>query len=237
MTTIDMTTDTQVQAPETGTVDFKLEVVVVPVADVDRAKQFYSSLGWREDVDIAGPQGYRALHMTPPGSTASVLIGNQGVTTAATSSTMSAAASAAASSPRRRHAPRGTTPSGAPTPRTRRSATPTATAGCCRSSPSDFRAGCERWMSPSSPCSCTRRPPATTPTRRQPRRTTGGTGTRPTSTRGKPAALLNRPQRPPAGTCRRRSGSSPRYGRSSQQVARTTLSQMAPGGPAPSGAV
>jgi catechol 2,3-dioxygenase-like lactoylglutathione lyase family enzyme len=80
MSTIDMTTETQVEAPETGTVDFKLEVVVVPVADVDRAKQFYSSLGWREDVDIAGPQGYRALHMTPPGSTASVLIGNKGVT-------------------------------------------------------------------------------------------------------------------------------------------------------------
>jgi catechol 2,3-dioxygenase-like lactoylglutathione lyase family enzyme len=69
-----------VQVPETATVDFKLEVVIVPVADVDRAKRFYQSLGWREDVDIAGPQGYRALHMTPPGSTASILIGNRGVT-------------------------------------------------------------------------------------------------------------------------------------------------------------
>jgi catechol 2,3-dioxygenase-like lactoylglutathione lyase family enzyme len=52
----------------------------VPVADVDRAKRFYKSLGWREDVDVAGPQGYRVLHMTPTGSTASILIGNQGVT-------------------------------------------------------------------------------------------------------------------------------------------------------------
>ena len=82
MNTIDMTAATEVQAPKTGTVDFKLEVVVVPVADVDRAKRFYTSLGWREDVDVAGPQGYRALHMTPTGSTASILIGNRGVTTA-----------------------------------------------------------------------------------------------------------------------------------------------------------
>src|SRR5918994_3944090 len=51
MSTIDTSTEKQVQLPETGTVDFKLEVVVVPVADVDRAKQFYVTLGWREDVD------------------------------------------------------------------------------------------------------------------------------------------------------------------------------------------
>jgi catechol 2,3-dioxygenase-like lactoylglutathione lyase family enzyme len=82
MSTIDMRSATTTQVPETRTVDFKLEVVVVPVADVDRAKQFYASLGWREDVDIAGPQGYRALHMTPPRSTASILIGNKGVTSA-----------------------------------------------------------------------------------------------------------------------------------------------------------
>jgi catechol 2,3-dioxygenase-like lactoylglutathione lyase family enzyme len=82
MSTIAMNTETQVQAPQIGTVNFKLEVVVVPVADVDRAKAFYQGLGWREDVDIAGPQGYRALHMTPTGSTASILIGNRGVTPA-----------------------------------------------------------------------------------------------------------------------------------------------------------
>ena len=82
MSTIDMSSENSIQVPETGTVDFKLEVVVVPVADVDRAKRFYQSLGWREDVDIAGPQGYRALHMTPRGSTASILLGNKGVTSA-----------------------------------------------------------------------------------------------------------------------------------------------------------
>ena len=82
MSTTAVNTETQIQAPEIGTVDFKLEVVVVPVADVDRAKRFYQGLGWREDVDIAGPQGYRALHMTPTGSTSSILIGNKGVTPA-----------------------------------------------------------------------------------------------------------------------------------------------------------
>ena len=81
MTTTDVR-KTAVQDAEKGTVDFKLEVVIVPVSDVDRAKRFYQGLGWREDVDIAGPHGYRALHMTPPGSTASILIGNKGVTSA-----------------------------------------------------------------------------------------------------------------------------------------------------------
>jgi catechol 2,3-dioxygenase-like lactoylglutathione lyase family enzyme len=82
VSTIDMRSETTSQVPHTGTADFKLEVVVVPVSDADRAKQFYASLGWREDVDIAGPHGYRAVHFTPPGSSASVLIGNKGVTSA-----------------------------------------------------------------------------------------------------------------------------------------------------------
>jgi len=82
MSTIEMSSEKSVQVPETGTADFKLEVVVLPVSDVDRAKRFYLSLGWREDIDIAGPQGYRAVHFTPPGSTASILIGNKGVTQA-----------------------------------------------------------------------------------------------------------------------------------------------------------
>jgi catechol 2,3-dioxygenase-like lactoylglutathione lyase family enzyme len=65
-----------------GTVDMKLEVVLIPVSDVDLAKRFYTRLGWREDVDIAGPNGYRAVHLTPPGSSASILLGNKGVTPA-----------------------------------------------------------------------------------------------------------------------------------------------------------
>jgi catechol 2,3-dioxygenase-like lactoylglutathione lyase family enzyme len=63
-------------------VDFKLEVVVLPVADVDRAKAFWTRLGFREDVDYSGPDGFRVVHFTPPGSPASLLFGT-GVTDAA----------------------------------------------------------------------------------------------------------------------------------------------------------
>ena len=62
------------------TVDMKLEVVVIPVSDIDRAKQFYSRLGWRLDVDIATNDQFRVVHFTPPGSHCSVLFG-KGVTT------------------------------------------------------------------------------------------------------------------------------------------------------------
>lgn len=63
-------------------VDFKIEVVVLPVSDVDRAKDFYTRIGFREDVDYSGPGGFRVVHLTPPGSTASLIIGS-GVTDAA----------------------------------------------------------------------------------------------------------------------------------------------------------
>ena len=52
MTTIDTNTEIAIQTQDAATVDYKLEVVIVPVSDVDRAKQFYASLGWREDVDF-----------------------------------------------------------------------------------------------------------------------------------------------------------------------------------------
>ncbi|MFE4578722.1 VOC family protein [Streptomyces chartreusis] len=55
--------------------DMKLEVVVVPVADVDRAKKFYTALGWRLDADVAPDTGFRVVQMTPPGSPASVIFG------------------------------------------------------------------------------------------------------------------------------------------------------------------
>ncbi|MFI6058315.1 VOC family protein [Streptomyces sp. NPDC051286] len=53
----------------------KLEVVVVPVADVDRAKAFYTGLGWRLDADIATGENFRVVQVTPPGSPASVIFG------------------------------------------------------------------------------------------------------------------------------------------------------------------
>src|SRR5687768_12794436 len=65
-----------------ATVDLKLEVVVIPVADVDRAKRFYESLGWRLDADFAGTGNWRGVQMTPPGSACSIHFG-KGITTAA----------------------------------------------------------------------------------------------------------------------------------------------------------
>ena len=64
----------------------KLEVVVIPVSDVDRAKEFYKRLGWREDIDFAANDGYRVLQMTPPGSGCSIIFG-KGVTAAKPGST------------------------------------------------------------------------------------------------------------------------------------------------------
>ncbi|SEO04569.1 VOC family protein [Actinacidiphila rubida] len=56
--------------------DMKLELAVVPVSDVDRAKDFYSGLGWRLDADVAPADGFRVVQMTPPGSPASVIFGS-----------------------------------------------------------------------------------------------------------------------------------------------------------------
>jgi catechol 2,3-dioxygenase-like lactoylglutathione lyase family enzyme len=57
--------------------DLKLEVVVVPVSDVERAKQFYgTALGCRLDADVTGDGGFRLLQMTPPGSTCSIIFGH-----------------------------------------------------------------------------------------------------------------------------------------------------------------
>jgi len=63
-----------------GTVDMKLEVVTIPVSDVDRAKAFYESLGWRLDADIAVGENFRVIQLTPTHSACSVAFG-RGVTT------------------------------------------------------------------------------------------------------------------------------------------------------------
>jgi catechol 2,3-dioxygenase-like lactoylglutathione lyase family enzyme len=63
--------------------DMKLEIVVIPVSDVDRAKGFYSGLGWRLDADFASPAGdFRVIQFTPPGSGCSIIFGKN-VTAAA----------------------------------------------------------------------------------------------------------------------------------------------------------
>ena len=56
-------------------VDFKLEAVVIPVSDVDRAKLFYGKLGWRLDADFAVGDAFRVIQFTPPGSPASIHFG------------------------------------------------------------------------------------------------------------------------------------------------------------------
>jgi catechol 2,3-dioxygenase-like lactoylglutathione lyase family enzyme len=56
-------------------VDVKLEIDVIPVSDVDRAKQFYESLGWRLDDDTSPLEGLRVVQFTPPGSGASITFG------------------------------------------------------------------------------------------------------------------------------------------------------------------
>ena len=69
------------QIPSAGTVDMKLEVVVIPVSDVDRAKRFYEGLGWRLDADFVSGEDWRVVQMTPPGSPCSIHFG-KGITTA-----------------------------------------------------------------------------------------------------------------------------------------------------------
>ena len=63
-------------------VDMKFEIVVIPVSDVDRAKEFYAKLGWRLDADFGNGKDYRVIQFTPPGSGSSVIFGRN-VTAAA----------------------------------------------------------------------------------------------------------------------------------------------------------
>src|SRR5437773_414483 len=70
-----MSSEHATQIPSVGMVDTKLEVVLIPVSDVDRAKRFYGSLGWRLDADFAFDNGFRVVQFTPPGSECSVQFG------------------------------------------------------------------------------------------------------------------------------------------------------------------
>jgi catechol 2,3-dioxygenase-like lactoylglutathione lyase family enzyme len=68
--------------PEKAVSTAKLELVVIPVSDVDRAKEFYAALGWRLDADFASGEDFRVIQFTPPGSGCSVIFGKN-VTAAA----------------------------------------------------------------------------------------------------------------------------------------------------------
>jgi catechol 2,3-dioxygenase-like lactoylglutathione lyase family enzyme len=74
MSTTDNRNDTNGMA-SVKNVDLKLEVVVIPVSDVDRAKEFYDGLGWRLDADFSFDNGFRVVQFTPPGSGASIQFG------------------------------------------------------------------------------------------------------------------------------------------------------------------
>ena len=73
--------ETSSEVPGPATVDLKLEVVTLPVSDVDRAKRFYQGLGWRLDADIVAGDHFRVVQLTPPRSECSISFG-KGVTTA-----------------------------------------------------------------------------------------------------------------------------------------------------------
>src|SRR2546429_429477 len=82
MSSTPMHSENATQNPKAGMVDLKLEVVVLPVSDVDRAKRFYQRLGWRLDADFATGDEWRVGQLTPPGSPCSLLFG-KGITSAA----------------------------------------------------------------------------------------------------------------------------------------------------------
>jgi len=77
-----MRSETPIETPSARKLDMKLEVVVIPVSDVERAKRFYSSLGWRLDAEFVKDDGFHALQFTPPGSPGSIHFGT-GLTSAA----------------------------------------------------------------------------------------------------------------------------------------------------------
>jgi catechol 2,3-dioxygenase-like lactoylglutathione lyase family enzyme len=81
MSTKQLSNDAATEAPTAAAIQMRLEAVVVPVADVDRANRFYQRLGWRVDADVSAGDDYRLVHLTPPASNASILYG-KGVTSA-----------------------------------------------------------------------------------------------------------------------------------------------------------
>jgi catechol 2,3-dioxygenase-like lactoylglutathione lyase family enzyme len=82
MSSTQVRSESAIKGPRTRRNDFKLEAVVIPVSNADRAKRFYTDLGWRLDADFTAGNDFRVLQFTPPGSPSSIQFG-KGVTTAA----------------------------------------------------------------------------------------------------------------------------------------------------------
>jgi len=190
--------------------NMKLEVVILPVSDVDRAKAFYEKLGFRLDIDYVADANFRALQFTPPRSGASIIFG-KGVTSAKAGSAdlVLAVDDAGAArddliargvkvsevfhyaggpltTPPRTRACRGATRKVVPTSRLSRLRIQTGTAGNSRRSRSGSLAASgnrserDRWMSQLWQSSSAKRESTTTTTRRRTPNITGRTGTRPT---------------------------------------------------------
>ena len=75
MSTKEVSKNEETKSTSVADLDMKLEVVVIPVSDVDRAKNFYSRLGWRLDADRAAGDNFRLVQFTPPGSGSSIQFG------------------------------------------------------------------------------------------------------------------------------------------------------------------
>jgi catechol 2,3-dioxygenase-like lactoylglutathione lyase family enzyme len=71
MSSVPVSSESATGSPPVKAGDMRLEVAVVPASDVDRAKRFYETLGWRLDADLAVDDGYRVVQLTPPGSACS----------------------------------------------------------------------------------------------------------------------------------------------------------------------
>src|SRR5437870_2199799 len=67
--------DNQARAAKAVKVDMKFELVVIPVSDIDRAKEFYTRLGWRLDAEFGSGDDFRIMQFTPPGSGGSIIFG------------------------------------------------------------------------------------------------------------------------------------------------------------------
>ncbi|HEV7400514.1 MAG TPA: VOC family protein [Solirubrobacterales bacterium] len=81
MSSVESSSEGAAGTPPVNAGEMRLEVVVLSVSDVDRAKRFYEGLGWRLDADLAVEDGYRVVQLTPPGSACSIIFG-EGVTSA-----------------------------------------------------------------------------------------------------------------------------------------------------------
>ena len=211
MSSTDVGSAGSAEAPELSSVDMNLEVVTLPVSDVDRAKDFYASLGWRFDIDLVVSDDLRTVQFTPPHSQCSIQFG-KGRTTAEPGSGQAMilvvddidAAREDLDQPRRRRQ-RGARGSAA---RLRSPRALLLREGYVQrpgrkrlGAPGDHHpaprpdVGGLTWTSPLSRTFCTRPPGGTGRSRPSRHRTTGGTGTRPTWTPARAAAPRTTPRR------------------------------------------